>query len=149
MTGKAKCRKYTRLLRTLYGIVACAIITGLFACDFGKDEKDAKAFAERIHEQMQAGNYVSIYNQGTSHFKGTGNESQFVAMMQKYQSEAGLLKKAQPIAYEAGVDSNVGKIYVLVYDLEFERARLRERLILTRSEQGQMQLLKLESSTTP
>jgi hypothetical protein len=131
-------------LKSLALLFSLSAVIGFSACDFAKDQSDAKAVAERVHSQMQAGDYSTIYKESAPYFKTIGTEAQFVALMQKHQSDVGPLKAAREIAFEAGADSTVGKIQVFVYDLEFERARVRQRLVLTRSDSGQMQLRQFD-----
>jgi hypothetical protein len=114
------------------------------SCLSSHDLEDAKAIASKVHSQMQSSDYASIYRESAPRFKSVGSESQFVSKMQEVSQETGTLKKAEIISYEAGVDSNIGKTYTLLSELEFERGIYRERMILTRSENGQMQLWKLD-----
>jgi hypothetical protein len=124
-------------------MILAALMFGL-GCNSSKDLDDANVVAERIHEQLRAGNYQAIYNESAPRFKSVGSEAEFITAMQRQRSFAGALKNATEIAYEAGYDSSVGKIFILVYDVEFERGKTRERLTFTRSISGQMQLWKLD-----
>lgn len=113
-------------------------------CNVERDRIDAGAVASRVHSQMQARDFATIYRESAPRFKSVGSESQFVSMMQQVNQESGLLKKADEVAYQTGIDSNVGRTHVLFFTLEYEHGRAKERLILTRSDAGQMQLWKLE-----
>jgi hypothetical protein len=113
-------------------------------CLSSNDLEDAKAAASKVHSQMQSGDYASIYRESAPRFKSVGSESQFVSKMQEVSQVTGALKKAEAISFEAGVDSNIGKTYTLLSELEFERGIFRERMIFTRSDSGQMQLWKLD-----
>jgi len=55
--------------------------------------------------------------------------------MKLLYEENGSLKTAIPIAYQSGVDSQAGRNHVLIYNLEFERGRAKERMVLTRVHQ--------------
>jgi hypothetical protein len=63
--------------------------------------------------------------------------------MKLLYEENGSLKTAIPIAYQSGVDSQAGRNHVRIYNLEFERGRAKERMVLTRSTTGEMQLWDL------
>lgn len=121
-----------------------AALMSVIGCNSSKDRDDAKVVAERVHGQLRAGNYQAIYNESAPRFKTVGSEADFINAMQRQRSFAGLLKNATELAYETGVDASAGRIYVLVYDLEFERGQTRAHMIFTRSASGQMQLWKLD-----
>jgi hypothetical protein len=118
----------------------------LFGCDSPEDQSEGKAVVDRVHEQIRDGNYSALYHASAQRFKDTGPEDKFVEVMQQHRSKAGALKKAAQVAYETGFDSNAGKVYAFVSDLEFDNGRVRERLTLTRADSGKMQLSKLEWS---
>ncbi|HEY1270133.1 MAG TPA: hypothetical protein VGH16_22940, partial [Candidatus Binatia bacterium] len=112
-----------------------------------EDEREARAVVDRVHEQIRDENYSAIYNESAQRFKSVGPEFKFLEVMRQYRTETGTFKKVTPVAYEVGVDSSAGKIYVFVDEVEFEKGRVRERLTLTRSESGKMQLWKLDWSS--
>lgn len=96
--------------------------------------------AERIHSFIRKQEFASIYRESSDSFKQEGDESRFVEGMRAIHQNAGALKNAKPVAYQSKIDSNVGKQHVMIFDLEFERARGRERLLFTRTQSGEMQL---------
>ncbi len=114
------------------------------SCNVERDHTDARALALRVHSQMQSGDFAAIYRESAPRFKAVGSESQFVSMMQQINEESGALKKADEGSYQTGVDSNIGRTHVLLFNLEYEHGHSKERMILTRSESGQMQLWKLD-----
>jgi hypothetical protein len=124
-------------------VEALAVIAPL-GCNLQSDMLDARAQAERIHAQMRAGDYVSIYKESAPRFKSVGTEAQFISLMQDFARQHGPIKKANEIAYETGVDTTAGRVHILVFEFEFENARTRERLTLTRSDAGTMSLYRLE-----
>lgn len=132
-----------RMIRLYIPMTLAALMFGN-DCNSSRDRDDANVVAGRVHEQLRAGNYQAIYNESAPRFKNVGSEAEFITAMQRQHSFEGLLKNATEIAYEAGYDSSVGKIFILVYDVEFERGRTRERLTFTRSISGRMQLWKLD-----
>ena len=117
-------------------------------CNVERDRIDAVAVASRVHSEMQAGDFATIYRESSPRFKSVGSESQFVSMMQQVIQERGVLKKADEVAYQTGIGSNVGRTHDLFFTLEYEHGRAKEHLILTRSDGGQMQLWKLEIGPT-
>jgi hypothetical protein len=130
--------------RDIYKLPIFLVILIIGSCNVARDQKDAAAVASRVHSQMQTSNFAAIYRESAPRFKGVGSESQFVSMMQQGEQQSGVLKKAVEVAYQTGVDSNIGRTHTLVFNLEYEHGHATERLILTRSDNGQMQLWKLE-----
>ena len=124
-------------------IIFAITIVFLIGCHSRQDELDAESAAERIHSELRSQDFQSIYRESGDSFKETGSESKFVAAMQQIHEAFGPLKKASPIAYQSGFDSNVGVKHVLTFELEFERGRAKENMVLTRSRKGEMQLWDL------
>ena len=132
----------TRIILILFTV---ALIVG---CNVERDRADARAVAARVHSQMQAGDFAAIYRESAPRFKSVGSESQFISQMQQYFQASGKLKKADEIAYQSTVDSNVGKMHTLNFNVEYENGHAQERLIFTRADNGQMQLWKLDIEPT-
>jgi hypothetical protein len=124
-------------------VAGLALITAL-GCDFQTDLRDARALADRIHAQMRAGDYASIYKESAPRFKSVGTEAQFVLLMQDFRRHHGQLKAANEIGYQVGVESTAGKVHVLTFEVKFDIARAREHMTVTRSDSGAMLLWKLE-----
>jgi hypothetical protein len=120
-----------------------ALVTAL-GCDFQTDLLDARALAERIHAQMRAGDYASIYKESAPRFKSVGTEAEFVAAMQGFHRQHGLPKSTIEIGYQTGVESSAGRVLVLTFEVGFDSARTREQMTFIRSDSGAMLLWKLE-----
>ncbi len=101
------------------------------------------AAAARIHTQIQSGQYSMIYRESAPAFQTSGNESQFISQMMNINAENGSFKDAVLIAYQMGVDSQVGRTHSLVFSVHYEQGKMREHLLFTRSSNSQMQLLKI------
>jgi hypothetical protein len=128
-------------MRRLSILIVLFIFVG---CNVARDQKEALAVASRVHSQMQAGDLSAIYRETTTGFKAATTESQFISVMQQIKQENGILKKANAVAYQTGVDSMVGRTHILLFDLEYEQRHLEERLTLTRSDDDRMRLWKIE-----
>lgn len=123
------------------------LLIGIFflqSCNFRNDRADAEMAAARVHSQIRATDYSSIYTASAPRFKSIGDESQFISIMQRLHQENGTLQKADEIAYETGIDSSAGRIYLLKFNLEFEQGRAEETMTFIHSDDGQMQLWKLD-----
>jgi len=134
-----------RLLQ-LFFIGSLAFLIG---CNVQQDRLEAQKAAERIHSQLQSQDYASVYRESGKSFREVGDEAKFVAGMRLLYEENGGLKRATSIAYQAGVDSDAGRTHTLIFNLEFERGRAKERMVLTRSSSGQMQLWDLAVDPIP
>ena len=122
-------------------IVGC--VTFLIDCATERDRGEAGTVAARVHTEMRAGDFRTVYKESAPRFKTVGSESEFVAQMNALRQELGELKNANEIAYQTGLDTRIGRTHVLVFDLEFDRRHARETMILVRSGSGEMQLWKL------
>lgn len=116
------------------------IIFALFGCDPSKGKQEAEGVADHIHAQVGQKDFAAIYKEASDTFRETGSESDFVRFMESFASSAGAFKKATEIAWEAGYDSRVGRIYSLIYDLEFDNGTAREKLILRAADRGTIKL---------
>ena len=135
--------------RSLKEGLLVAIVVSLLGCNIEPDRIDARRVASRIHSQLQGKDFTSIYRESGQSFKEVGDEPTFIARMKQFYEENGSLKKATSVAYQTGIDSEVGRKHILNFDLEFERGRARELLTLTRSEDGQLRLWDLAFEPLP
>ena len=71
------------------------------------------------------------------------SEPEFVTLMTNMQKQFGALKNIQQRAYQTGVDSNAGKTYTLIFDVDYEIGHFRETLVFVRGDKGAMQLWRL------
>jgi hypothetical protein len=126
-------------------LIAFLVALGaLYGCNPAKDWDDARVVANRFHSQLRAGDHAGIYKEAAPRFRTVGPESQFVALMRQFGQDHGALKDAKELGYESGLDTEAGAVTVLLYDLQFEKARMRERLVIKRSDTGQMQLWSVD-----
>ncbi|HEV2913270.1 MAG TPA: hypothetical protein VGX92_08140 [Pyrinomonadaceae bacterium] len=123
--------------------IILTLVLLLPSCNIERDRVDAEKVAERVHSQIRAGDYSAIYRESSQRFKSVGSESEFVSRMEQFHRDNGSLKTASEISYKAGIDSNVGRTFVLIFNLDFEQGHATERMIFTRYN-GQVQLWKLE-----
>lgn len=135
--------------KSLRGFLLVAIVLWPLGCSVQQDRIDARSVASRIHSQLQAKDFLSIYRESGKSFKEVGDEPAFVARMKQFCDENGSLKRATSVAYKAVIDSDVGRRHVLIFDLEFERGRAKEHLTLTRSDDEQLRLWDLSIEPLP
>jgi hypothetical protein len=135
--------------RNLETLVALAALVLVLGCDIEQDRRDAESVALRIHSQIQHGDFLSIHREAGKSFQQVGNESRFVSSMEQLRRENGLLEKWTEVAYQTGVDSNAGRTHILLFDLEFEPGRAKERMTLTRAENSKMELWDLAIDPIP
>ena len=128
-----------RMLQITVTILALILI----GCNNQADETDALKAAERIHSLITKHDFSSIYRESSDSFKAAGDEARFVEAMEKIQAAIGSLKSATPVAFKSGLDTNVGRKHELLFDLQYERGRAKERMEFTRSQNGEMQLWDL------
>ena len=121
------------------------ILTSLAISGCGLEEQfgAAQAVGRRVHLQIQAGNYASIYREAAPRFRAVGSEAQFVALVREIIRNHGKLEEAVQVGHEVGVGSDAGKVHVLTFDLQFENARTRDRLTIIPTDDG-MKLWKLD-----
>jgi hypothetical protein len=123
-------------------IAIVASATFWTACGTERERTAAESVAAHVHDNMRAGDFAVVYKESAPRIKTVATESEFVDYF-KVQQNFGLLKTANEVAYEAKYDSRIGRMHVLVFDLEYERGRVHEILTLVRSDSGEMQLWKL------
>jgi hypothetical protein len=123
----------------------------LFAasCYSKQDEGDALTAAAKIHSQLQNGDFVTVYKEAGPGLRQAIDETSFVVAMGHLYKDKGALRKITPVAYQRGVDSRSGQNHTLLFDLEFERLRARERLVFTRAQSQEMELWDLVMDRMP
>ena len=125
----------------------CIILASLAilpSCAGLNERNKAEALALRVHEHMRLANFAAIYRESETRFKTVGTESEFVTSMKGFQEQLGAFKHAEAIGYEVKLDSRIGKMHQLYFDLEYDRGHVKENLIMVRSETGKMELWALE-----
>lgn len=130
-------------MRVLLNALALTIVltTLSFAgCSNQQDRTEAMAAAERIHSFVRKQDFAPIYRESSEGFKQDGDESRLVESMKAIYQSVGALEEAKPIAYQNTIDSKAGRPHVVIYDLQFERGRGKERIVFTRTENGEMRL---------
>lgn len=130
-----------RLTALLAILGSAAVFVG---CAGEQDRAQANTVAARVHAHLRAAEFAEIYNESAPRFKTVGSESEFVSRMKTFHEGLGLLKNANVIAYETGLDSTIGRTHVLIFKLEYEHGKASERLTLVRSATGEMQLWKMD-----
>jgi hypothetical protein len=111
-----------------------------------KDIKDSREGANTFHAYFRAQNYEAIYANSSQRFKNVRPLSEYVSMMKEIEGEYGKLVNVQEASSAAVVNTDAGKMQVLIFNLEFEKAKATERLTFSRDEQGQMRLWMFELS---
>ena len=127
-------------MRILLATLGLTLILTALGCSNQQDRSDALKAADRIHSLVKKQDFAFIYRESSDGFKQEGDESKFVEGMKTIYENVGVLKDAKPVAYQSTIDSNGGKQHVLIFDLEFERARARERVVFIRTKNSEMRL---------
>jgi hypothetical protein len=135
---------YTSLSRTLLALVVFGISILLGGCSIEEDRRDAEVIAASVHNALRNGSFAEIYQNSAAPFKAVGSEAQFVAGLNDFKQRLGILKKETEINYVTGFDSKFGRTHTLVFDLQFEKGRARESMMLVRSVSGTMELWRLD-----
>ena len=122
-----------------------SITVGVAGCTSEHDRADALKAADRIHFLTRNKDFASFYREASDDFKQEGDESKLTESMKAIFESAGAgpLKNVKPVAYQSTVDSKIGRQHILIFDLEFERARGRERLVFIRTKSGEMRLFDI------
>jgi len=118
-----------------------------FACSNpAKDVMDAREGANNFHGYFRAQNYEAIYTNSSQRFKNVRPLADYVSMMKEIEGEYGKLVNVQEAGSATVINSDVGKMQVLIFNLEFEKTKATERLTFSRDEHGQMRLWMFELS---
>lgn len=113
------------------------------ACNLSGQKTAAENLAQQIHSQMQVGDFATVYKNSALRLKSASTESEFVDYFKQIQHDLGSLKDAREVTYQSRLDSRTGRTQALMFELEYERGRLYETMILVQSDGGEMQLWKL------
>lgn len=136
--------QFTRVKQALALLSITIGLTFFGGCSITRDQEEARAVAAQVHKEMLEGNFAAIYNESAPPFKAVGSESEFVSGLKNFQERFGPLKNENEIAYQTTLDPSIGRTHVLLFDLEFDRGRARETLMLVRSASGKMELWRLD-----
>lgn len=120
-----------------------SITVGVAGCTSEHDRADALKAADRIHFLARNKDFASVYREASDEFKQEGEESKLIESMKAIFESAGALKDVEPVAYQSTVDSKTGRQHILIFDLAFEHAHGRERLVFIRTKSGEMRLFDI------
>lgn len=115
----------------------------LSGCANPQDREVARQAAARIHSQIHSRDFAAIYDESGEGFK-TVEKAEFIAGMTELQNRLGAVKTFKEMAYQAGLDSRLGRTHALVFDVQYEGERVRETLVFVRGDDHKMQLWKLD-----
>jgi hypothetical protein len=125
------------------------ILLPMAGCYSKQDESYALKATERVHSQLQSGDFATVYQEAGSGFKKATDQSSFETAMTRLYKENGALRRITPKAYQSAVDVKAGRTYTVISELEFERLRAQERLVFVRAQSGQLQLWDLVMDRLP
>ena len=131
-----------RLSHFVTGILVLVIMSTQAGCNVNINRAEAQKTAARIHHQFANGDFASIYRDSSEHFKQL-EEKEFISSMEQIRQDYGPLQGATVIAYQSGVDTKMGVTDVIISDLEFVKAKAREKMIFSRAEDGSLLLWDL------
>jgi len=129
--------------------VFALVLLALGACYSKQDEGQALKAAEKIHSEFQNGDFRGVYKESAQGLKQAVSESGFIDSVGRIYTENGAIRKITPVAYQSGMDSKSGPNHILLFDVEFERLRVRERMVFVRLPSGQMELWDLVVDRLP
>src|SRR5262249_39767002 len=85
----------------------------IFSCSNVHERNEVEALAFRLHQQMRAGDFTTIYKDSDPRFKTVGTELEFVRSLKGFQEQLGNFKHAETVGYEIKFDSRIGKTHEL------------------------------------
>jgi len=104
------------------------------------NKNDAVTAAERVCLQMRNGDFAAIYKQSSPAFKQSGSEAQFVSFMKGLQQKTGALKAAKEADYKSAENKELGTIYSVTCDMEFQALKKSQIFTFVRLSNGNMAL---------
>lgn len=116
------------------------------SCSTALEAQNARESAKTVHDSLRARNYEAIYSNASQRFKTIRTKNEYVSMMKEIDNEYGKLISVKEEGAASLVNTDVGKMEVLVFALEFEKAKATERLTFIRDNGGQMRLWMFELS---
>jgi hypothetical protein len=139
-----------RLVTCCYNLGVVLLLAGLLSlnlsCESKNDLKAARESARVFHEQFIRHDYNAIYTNASSRFKSIRSQEGFASMMTEITEEYGNLLKVKEESAATIINTNDGKMHILIFHLEFEKIKATERLTFTRDKTGQMRLWMFELS---
>ena len=111
------------LLFTSFIFVIAALTV---SCGFKQAEEKSKLAVEKFHQQLNAGQYQEIYQQGDDKFKESVTEAEFTQVLEAVRRKLGTFQKA---TFAGGnVNSGtIGTVATLAYESEFSEGKGTEQ----------------------
>jgi hypothetical protein len=111
------------LLFTSFIVVIAALTV---SCSFAKDEEQGKRAVEKFHQQLNAGQYQEIYQQGDDKFKEAVTEADFTPILEAVRRKLGTVQKATFVGGNVN-SGTMGTVATLQYEVEFSEGKGTEK----------------------
>jgi hypothetical protein len=118
----------------------------LSSCQAQSNIEDARECAAVIHQSIRSQDYEAIYSNASERFQSVKSKDEYVAMMKAIQNEYGKLQQVREQGSATVLNTDAGKLEVLIFAVQFERVKATERLTFTRDSKGTMRLWMFELS---
>ena len=109
-------------------LLALVGLLALSACSGGADTKAAQAGVERIHHQIDAGQFHEVYSAASNDLKLATPEAELTALLSAVHSKLGKVQSARQQGWKANYGTSGGSVE-LIYETKFEHGTGEEDFI--------------------
>lgn len=131
-----------------FGTLLLVCFAGMLqlGCGGGGNAHDARDSAQAFHNSFRQQDYDAIYTNASERFQKVRSRAEYASMMKEIHDQYGSFVEAKEQSSGITVSSEAGTLNVLVFELNFEKAKAIERLTFIKDSSGRMRLWMFELS---
>ena len=122
----------------LMAVVLCAAL----ACSFSEDRKEAEQFAEQYFSKMQGEDFEGVLSLYSARFFQVTSRADWRAFLENQRARCGTPKTHSLTTWNVlnSIGTNAGITTTLVYDVQYSRCRVSEKITLFKPSGGKIQI---------
>jgi hypothetical protein len=122
--------------------IVFAVLSGMAACSFSGDRKEAEALAERYFAAMQGDDIAGVLSLYSSRFYGATSRGDWLAFLNDLHARCGALKSHSLATWTVfnSFGANAGTRTTLIYDVQYSSCQMSEKMTAFKPDGGQIQI---------
>jgi len=128
-----------RAVRAALMVVALCAALG---CSFSEDRKEAEQLAEQYFSKMQGEDFEGVLSLYSAHFFEVTPQADWRAFLENQRARCGTPETHSLVTWNVlnSFGTNAGTTTTLVYDVQYSRCRVSEKITLFKPSRGKMQI---------
>ena len=130
-----------KLKRVVVAVMITVLCT-VMGCSFSKDREEAEQLAEQYFLEMVSGNIEDVLSLYSPQFYEVTSRAEWLTFLENQRARCGTPKTYSLVTWNvfSSIGTNSGTRTTLVYDVEYSRCRVSEKLTVFKPSGGKIQI---------